>query len=149
MQELEESALKVMGTREGITRQLQEKEAELAVVRQAYDSKKKEVSSKGSYAHLLMRSTQAGLWRLSRRQSVMSMQKGRGPGPQKKTAWAPVTFQPTPKAAGCKAVDGLSGFMPETVKQKRVYRVALLIRGASRQGVKARNVWIGSEVAGR
>ena len=44
MQELEEDALKVMGTREGITRQLQEKEAELAVVRQAYDAKKKEVS---------------------------------------------------------------------------------------------------------
>lgn len=44
MQELEEEALQVMGTREGITRQLQGKEAELAVVRQAYDAKKKEVS---------------------------------------------------------------------------------------------------------
>jgi len=44
VQELEEAALKVMGTQSGISAHLEEKNAELAVIKEAYEAKKKEVS---------------------------------------------------------------------------------------------------------
>jgi len=44
LQELEEAALKVMGTQAGIRAQLEEKNAELAVIKEEYETKKKEVS---------------------------------------------------------------------------------------------------------